>query len=223
MSRFGHLFDKFRPANGAAGDAAAPIVGETRWLVVGLGNPGEQYRRSRHNIGFMVVERLAAARGADLTRRKFNGFYGEARGDGVITMFALPQTFYNRSGECAAGMSGYFKVPLERVIVVHDDMDLAAGRIRIKRGGGDAGNRGVRSIAEAMGKEFIRVRVGIGHPGQSPGQSADNRGDVDYVLKPLGRDETREFEPIIDRAGEAVLAVMRDGLDRAMNQFNTRA
>ncbi len=219
MSRFGRLFDKFRPANGAAPGASAPIAGETRWLVVGLGNPGEQYRRSRHNLGFMVVERLAAARGADLTRRKFNGFYGEARGDGAITMFALPQTFYNRSGECAAGMSGYFKVPLERVIVVHDDMDLAAGRIRIKRGGGDAGNRGVRSIAEALGKDFIRVRVGIGHPGQSE----DTRGDIDYVLKPLGRDEASEFEPILVRAGEAVLAVIRDGLERAMNQFNTRA
>ena len=222
MSRFGRLFDKFRPANGAATDTAAPIVGETRWLVVGLGNPGEQYRRSRHNIGFMAVERLAAARGADLTRRKFNGFYGEARGDGVITMFVLPQTFYNRSGECAAGMSGYFKVPLERVIVVHDDMDLATGRIRIKRGGGDAGNRGVRSIAETLGKDFIRVRVGIGHPGQSY-DTNDTRGDIDYVLKPLGRDETREFEPVLVRVGEAVLAVIRDGLERAMNQYNTRA
>ncbi|MGD0289315.1 MAG: aminoacyl-tRNA hydrolase [Candidatus Binataceae bacterium] len=219
MSRFGRLFDKFRPASAAATDAPSRDTGETRWLVVGLGNPGEQYRRSRHNLGFMVVERLAAARGADLSRRKFNGLYGESRGDGAITMFALPQTFYNRSGECAAGMSGYFKVPLERVIVVHDDMDLAAGRIRIKRGGGDAGNRGVRSIAEALGKDFIRVRVGIGHPGQSE----DTRGDIDYVLKPLGRDEEREFEPILDRAREAVSAVIRDGLERAMNQFNTRA
>jgi PTH1 family peptidyl-tRNA hydrolase len=219
MSRFGRLFDKFRPANGAA----APVTGEIRWLVIGLGNPGEQYRRSRHNLGFMVVERLAAARGADLTRRKFNGCYGEARGDGTITMFALPQTFYNRSGECAAGMTGYFKVPLERVIVVHDDMDLAAGRIRIKRGGGDAGNRGVRSIAETLGKDFVRIRVGIGHPGQSQGESGETRGDIDYVLKPLGRDEALEFEPTLERAGEAVLAVIRDGLERAMNRFNTRA
>ncbi len=215
MSRFGRFFDKFRPADRLAADSAPEFGAETRWLVIGLGNPGEQYRRGRHNLGFMVVERLAAARGADLTRRKFNGFYGEARSDGAIAMFVLPQTFYNRSGECVAGMSGYFKVPLERVVVVHDDMDLAAGRIRIKRGGGDAGNRGVRSIAEVLGKDFIRVRVGIGHPG-------DDRGDIDYVLKPLGRDETREFEPIIERAGEAAMAVIRDGLERAMNQFNTR-
>jgi peptidyl-tRNA hydrolase, PTH1 family len=215
MSRFGRLFDKFRPANSGAAETASPVGGETRWLVVGLGNPGEQYRRSRHNVGFMVIERLATARGADLTRRKFSGFYGEARGDGVITMFVLPQTFYNRSGECVAAMSGYFKVPLERVIVVHDDMDLATGRIRIKRGGGDAGNRGVRSIAEALGKDFIRVRVGIGHPD-------NDHGDIDYVLRPLGRDETLQFEPILDRAADAALAIIRDGLERAMNQFNTR-
>ena len=113
-------------------------------------------------------------------------------------------------------MSGYFKVPLERVIVVHDDMDLPTGRIRIKRGGGDAGNRGVRSIAETMGKDFVRVRVGIGHP-------PDNHGDVDHVLRPLNRDEALEFAPILDRAGEAALAVIHDGLERAMNQFNTRA
>ncbi|HEX3408778.1 MAG TPA: aminoacyl-tRNA hydrolase [Candidatus Binataceae bacterium] len=216
MSRFGRLFDKFRSASSGAADAISPDSREIRWLVVGLGNPGEQYRRSRHNIGFMVVERLADARGADLSRRKFNGFYGESRGDGVIMMFALPQTFYNRSGECAAAMSGYFKVPPERVIVIHDDMDLPAGRIRIKRGGGDAGNRGVRSIAESLGKDFIRVRVGTGHP-------PDTHGDIDYVLKPLTSAEAKEFAPILERAGEAVLAVIRDGLERAMNQFHTRA
>ena len=216
MSRFGRLFDKFRPTYGAEAGPLAPVHGETRWLVIGLGNPGEQYRRSRHNVGFIAIERLAAMRGAELTRRKFNGFYGELRDGEAITMLVLPQTFYNRSGETVAGLSGYYKVPLERIIVIHDDMDLPTGRIRIKRGGGDAGNRGVRSIADALGKDFNRVRVGIGHP-------ADNHGDVDYVLRSLGREEAQEFEPILDRAGEATLAIIRDGLERAMNQFNTRA
>jgi peptidyl-tRNA hydrolase, PTH1 family len=215
MSRFGRLFDRFRPANGAATDAASPTRGEIRWLVVGLGNPGDQYRRSRHNAGFMVIERLATARGIELSKRKFNGFYGEARDSATITMLAMPQTFYNRSGEFVAGLSGYFRVPLERIIVVHDDMDLPIGRIRLKRGGGDAGNRGVRSIADALGKDFIRVRVGIGHP-------AGDHGDVDHVLQPLGKDEARDFEPVLARAGEAVSALIRDGLERAMNQFNTR-
>jgi len=215
MSRFGRLFDRFRPAGAAATDTASPAHREIRWLVVGLGNPGDQYRRSRHNAGFMVIERLAAARGIELSKRKFNGFYGEARDGQGITMLATPQTFYNRSGEFVAGLSGYFKVPLERIIVVHDEMDLPTGRIRIKRGGGDAGNRGVRSIAEAVGNDFIRVRVGIGHP-------AGEHGDVDHVLQPLGKDEVRDFEPVLARAGEAVLTLIHEGLERAMNQFNTR-
>jgi PTH1 family peptidyl-tRNA hydrolase len=216
MSRIGRLFDKFRFANGTASDTVSPRSGETRWLIVGLGNPGEEFRNSRHNIGFLAVQRLATASGVDLSRRKFSGFYGELRGDGGVTMFVLPQTFYNRSGECVGGMAGYFKVPLERIIVLHDDMDLTTGRIQLKRGGSDAGNRGVRSIAETLGKDFIRIRVGIGHPG-------DGRDDIDYVLKPFGRDETRELEPILDRAGAAALAVIRDGLERAMNQFNMRS
>ena len=215
MSRFGRLFDKFRSSSGTANDPALPMRGEIRWLVVGLGNPGDQYRRSRHNAGFMVIERLAAARGIELTKRKFNGFYGEARDGQAITMLAMPQTFYNRSGEFVAGLSGYFKIPLERIIVVHDDMDLPTGRIRLKCGGGDAGNRGVRSIADALGKDFMRVRIGIGHP-------AGDHGDVDHVLQPLGKDEVRDFEPVLARAGEAISALIRDGLERAMNQFNTR-
>jgi PTH1 family peptidyl-tRNA hydrolase len=215
MSRFGRLFDKFRSSSGTANDPPSPVRGETRWLVVGLGNPGDQYRRSRHNAGFMVIERLAAARGIELSKRKFNGFYGEARDGAAITMLAMPQTFYNRSAEFVAGLSGYFKVPLERIIVVHDDMDLPTGRIRLKRGGGDAGNRGVRSIAEALGKDFLRVRVGIGHP-------TGDHGDIDHVLQPLGKDEVRDFEPVLERASEAVFALIRDGLERAMNQFNTR-
>jgi peptidyl-tRNA hydrolase, PTH1 family len=215
MSRFGRLFDRFRPADGAAPPPVS-AAGEMRWVIAGLGNPGEQYRRSRHNTGFMVVERMAAAHGAALTKRKFSGVYGEARTGGAILMLVEPQTFYNRSGECVAGMLGYFKVPIERLIVVHDEMDLPAGQLRVKRGGGDAGNRGVRSIAESVGKDFVRVRVGIGHP---EGQL----GDIDWVLAPYGRDELRGAEEIFERAGEAVASVIGDGLERAMNRYNQRA
>jgi peptidyl-tRNA hydrolase, PTH1 family len=216
MSRFGRLFDRFRPAERAV-QPSAEVTGETRWVIVGLGNPGEQYRRSRHNTGFMVVERMAARQGVAITKRKFNGLYGEVRDSGAILMLVEPQTFYNRSGECVAGMIGYFKVPLERLIVVHDELDLPAGQLRVKRGGGDAGNRGVRSIAETVGKEFARVRIGIGHPEGAAG------GAIDWVLAPYGREEVRAAEQIFDRAAEAIGAVISDGLERAMNRYNQRA
>ncbi len=216
MSRMGRLFEKFRPARPSEPDGVGIEAGLERWMAVGLGNPGEQYRRSRHNAGFMTVERMAAARNADFSRRKFNGEYAEIRENGAILMLVRPETFYNRSGDCVAGIAGFFRIPPERTIVIHDEMDLPAGQIRVKRGGGDAGNRGVRSIAGAIGKEFNRVRIGIGHP-EGP------EGDIDYVLRPLSRAEMAQFEPIFDRAGEAALAVIRDGLERAMNHFNQRA
>jgi len=216
MSRFGRLFEKFRPARAAEHEEAEAQRDEMRWIVAGLGNPGEQYRRSRHNAGFMVAQRLAAKGGAELNRRKFNGFYAEIRTEAGAAIVVMPQTFYNRSGECIAGMTGYFKVPVERLIVVHDEMDLPMGQLRIKRGGSDAGNRGVRSVAESIGSpEFIRVRIGIGHP--------EGAGDsIHHVLQPLTAAEMRGFEAAIERAADAVGAIMRDGLERAMNVYNQR-
>ena len=214
MSRIGNLFGRFRPAPRAADDSAQQ-PDEVRWVIAGLGNPGEQYRRSRHNVGFMVAARLAASHRIDLTRRKFNGLYGEVRDTSLNAIIVMPQTFYNRSGECVAGILGYFKVPLERLIVVHDEMDLPMGQLRLKQGGGDAGNRGVRSIAQTLGANFIRVRVGIGHP-DGP------QGDIDHVIRPLGGSELKAFEPVLDRAAEAVVAITRDGLERARNQYNQR-
>ncbi|MGA2409875.1 MAG: aminoacyl-tRNA hydrolase [Candidatus Binataceae bacterium] len=214
MSRIGNLFGKFRPAPRTAEDETQR-PDESRWVIAGIGNPGEQYRRSRHNAGFMVAARLAASQGIELARRKFNGLYGEIRNSTLNAIIVTPQTFYNRSGECVAGILGYYKVPAERLIVVHDDMDLPFGQLRLKQGGSDAGNRGVRSIAQAVGTGFIRVRVGIGHP--------DGGGDaIDHVIKPLSSSELRALDAVLDRAAEAVVAIMRDGLERAMNRYNQR-
>jgi len=213
-SRLTRLFDKFRPAHRERDELPAERS-EVRWVIAGLGNPGEQYRRSRHNSGFMVVDRLASHAGVELTRRKFNGFYAEMRTGTGDAMLVVPQTFYNRSGECVAGILGYFKVPVERLIVIHDEMDLPMGQIRIKRGGSDAGNRGVRSIAEALGPDFNRVRIGVGHP-----QGAEDT--INYIIKPMNDAEMRSFAPVFDRAADAALAIMRDGLDRAMGVYNQR-
>jgi peptidyl-tRNA hydrolase, PTH1 family len=215
VSRLGGLFGRFRPQHRSEEAAARSKAG---WVVAGLGNPGDQYRRSRHNVGFRVIDSIAAAGGTRLTRRKFKGFYTEAKLDGESVILLKPQTYYNASGESVASLLGYFKVPVERLVVVHDDLDLSAGQLRIKRGGGDAGNRGVRSIAETLGDtEFIRVRIGIGHP------SANGEDAKDYVLKAMKQAELAEFAPVIDRAAEAVSAIVLESLERAMNRYNQRA
>jgi peptidyl-tRNA hydrolase, PTH1 family len=215
MSRFSRLFESFRPATRHRD--VDDGHGEIQWIVAGLGNPGEQYRRSRHNLGFRAVQRLAARCNCELTRRKFNGFYCEIRTDAGNAIVVMPQTFYNRSGDCVSAMLGYYKVPPERLIVIHDEMDLPEHQLRLKRGGGDAGNRGVRSIAEALGTpEFVRVRIGIAHP-------EVNQGSIDYLLQALTDEELHLLEPVFERASDAVLAIMRDGLDRARSTYNQRA
>jgi len=188
-----------------------------RWVIAGLGNPGDQYHRSGHNIGFIVVDHLAEKYGARMDRRKFKGILGEARIGAETVILVKPQTYYNLSGECVAGILGYYKIPPERLIVVHDEIDLEPRQLRLKRGGGDAGNRGVRSIAAVLGTpDFVRVRVGIGRP--APGLEAK-----DHVLHKMGRAELEAFKASITRAGDAVEAVITSGLERAMNQYNQRA
>jgi PTH1 family peptidyl-tRNA hydrolase len=214
VSRLTRFFEQFRQAT--ASHDQPNEHSEIRWIVIGLGNPGEQYRRSRHNMGFMTVRRFAARHNSELTRRKFSGLYAQVNTEAGNVIAVMPQTFYNRSGDCAAAMLGYYKVAPERLIVVHDEMDLPESQIRLKRGGGDAGNRGVRSIIDALGtSEFIRVRIGIAHPEGS-------QGSVDYLLQPLTDSELQSLEPVFERAGDAVLAIMREGLDRARNMYNQR-
>jgi PTH1 family peptidyl-tRNA hydrolase len=219
MGRLGQMFSRFRSAR--AGSQSLPEkpeeLHEMRWVVAGLGNPGEPYHRSGHNIGFMAIDRLAESSGAKLDRRKFKGILGEARIGSAIVTLVKPQTFYNLSGECIAAILGYYKIPAERLVVVHDEIDLEPRQLRIKRGGGDAGNRGVRSIAAILGTpEFVRVRVGIGRP--APGLEAK-----DHVLHTMGRAELEAFNVSIARAAEAVEAVITSGLERAMNLYNQRA
>jgi len=215
MSQWSRLFERFRPAAVRHDQVGAEPI-EIRWMVMGLGNPGEQYRRSRHNLGFMTLRRLAARYNCELSRRKFNGSFNQVRTEAGGAILVMPHTFYNRSGDCARAMLGYYKVPAERLIVIHDEMDLPHGQIRLKRGGGDAGNRGIRSIAEMLGTtDFIRVRIGIAHPEKA-------QCSIDYLLRPLSDEELNSLEPVFERAGDAVLAVMRDGLERARSIHNQR-
>ena len=219
MGRLGQIFSRFRAQRAdSEGDHQAPDDSrQRRWVVAGLGNPGEQYHRSGHNIGFMVIDNLARKCGARLDRRKFKGIIGEAEVGGSSVILVKPQTYYNLSGECVAAILGYYKIPPERLVVIHDEIDLEPRQLRLKRGGGDAGNRGVRSIASSLGTpEFVRIRVGIGRP--APGAEAK-----EHVLQSMSRAELQAFEASVSRAAEAVEAVINSGLERAMNQFNQRA
>jgi PTH1 family peptidyl-tRNA hydrolase len=210
MSRLTRLFDRFRSAR----RPPARKTDEVRWVVVGLGNPDQKYLRSRHNVGFMVVQRLAREGGARLSKRRFKGITALAKLDSAPVLLVQPQTFYNLSGECVAPIVGYFNLPPQQLIVVHDEMDLEPGRLRIKQGGGDAGNRGVRSIAQSLSStDFIRVRVGIGHA-----PAGDD--DKDYLLRPMTPADRARFAEVVERAADAVRALIAQGLSAAMNRFN---
>lgn len=211
-----NLFGGFRRAPKEK-SAEAPIAeppSQIKWVVAGLGNPGEDYARSRHNMGFRVVERLAKTKHSEFDRRKFKGMIAEAELAGERALLVKPQTYYNGSGECLSAVLGYYKVPASHLIVVHDELDLEAGRLRLKQGGSDAGNRGVRSVAQSLGSpNFIRVRVGVSRP----------RGDSkDYLLESMSAQERADFEAAIQRAADAVEAIVADGLERAMGRFNQR-
>jgi len=214
-----NLFGGFRRAPKEKSDeppTPAP-QSETRWVVAGLGNPGEEYSRSRHNAGFRVMDRIAKNKNARFDRRKFKGEIAETELAGVRALLVKPQTYYNGSGECLSAILGYYKVPPSQLIVVHDELDLESGRLRLKRGGSDAGNRGVRSVEQSLSTpDFIRIRVGVSRP---PGE----RESKDYLLESMSPEARASLDASIQRAAEAVEAIIAEGLDRAMGRFNQRA
>ena len=214
-----NLFGGFRraPKEKSAEEPIEEPQSRIQWVVAGLGNPGDDYARSRHNMGFRVVERLAKAKHTQFDRKKFKGMIAEAELAGAPALLVKPQTYYNGSGECLSAVLGYYKVPSSHLIVVHDELDLEAGRLRLKQGGSDAGNRGVRSVAQSLGTpDFIRVRVGVSRP---PGA----RESKDYLLESMSAEERTNFENSIQRAAEAVEGIVSDGLERAMGRFNQRS
>jgi PTH1 family peptidyl-tRNA hydrolase len=228
MAAIKRLFGAFRSSRARKSESEArPSI---QWVVAGLGNPGEQYSRSRHNAGFMTLDRIAKANDVEFGRRRFKGVTVEATLAEKPALLVKPQTFYNLSGECISDLLGYFKLSPERLIVVHDELDLEAGRLRIKQGGGDAGNRGVRSIAESLGTtDFIRVRIGIGRPQgftseieMEPGQQPKTEENKDYLLRPMTTAERHALAPILERAVNAVEAIAQQGLEAAMNRYNQR-
>lgn len=186
------------------------------WLVVGLGNPGPVYAGNRHSVGFLVVDLLAQRWGGRFKRGRFRAEVAEERVVGLRCVLAKPQTYMNDSGAAVAGLRGFFKVPLDRVVVVHDELDLEYGQLRTKLGGGDNGHNGLKSVRTSLGSgEFYRVRFGIGRP---PGRMSPH----DYVLKDFARAERADLDFHVDRTADAVESLVRDGLERTQNIFNAR-
>jgi len=190
-------------------------MSDERWLVVGLGNPGPDYAATRHNAGFMVVSELAARDGARFTAQRGRADVASIRVVGTATILMKPKTFMNLSGGPVASVRGFYKVPLDRLVVVHDELDLPFDSLRLKRGGGDGGHNGLRSLTSALGSpDYLRVRVGIGRP---PGRLDPAR----YVLKPFTPAEHTTLTLHIERAADAVGRLIADGLAPAQNDFNS--
>ena len=186
-------------------------------LVVGLGNPGPTYSGNRHNVGALVCDLLARRVGGRFSAHKARASVVEGRlgpPPAPRVVLAEPKTYMNESGGPVAGLCNFFKVPVEQVVVVHDELDLPYGTLRLKRGGGDNGHNGLRSITRSLGsKEYLRVRFGIGRP---PGRM----DPADYVLRDFSPAERKDLDFHVDRAADAVEALVRDGLDAAQNRYN---
>ncbi len=182
-------------------------------LVVGLGNPGPEHARDRHNVGWMVADELLRRHGGSF-RSKFSGKLAELRLDGLRLALLKPETYMNLSGSSVAAAARFFKVSPGSIAVIHDEVDLEPGRLQVRLGGGLAGHNGLRSIRQVLGSpEFLRVRVGIGRPGRG-----DRRPVADYVLSPFEVNE--DPAELILRSADAVEALARDGLEHAQARFN---
>ena len=182
-------------------------------LVAGLGNPGREYERTRHNVGWLVADELARRLGGSF-RSKFSGKLAEVRLDDLRLALLKPETYMNDSGRSLGAALRFFKVAPGDLLVVHDDVDLEEGRLQARLGGGLAGHNGLRSIAQALGTaEFLRLRIGVGRPGRG-----DPRPVADYVLSPF--EPEVDVDALVARAADAVETLAREGLDGAQRRFN---
>ena len=182
-------------------------------LVAGLGNPGREYERTRHNVGWLVADELARRHGGSF-RSKFSGRLAEARLADLRLALLKPETYMNESGRSVGAAARFYKAPPERTLLVHDDVDLEEGRLQARLGGGLAGHNGLRSIAQHLGtNDFLRLRIGVGRPGRG-----DPRSVADYVLSPF--DPHVDVDELVTRAADAVEVLAAEGLPAAQQRFN---
>ena len=186
-------------------------------LIVGLGNPGKEYEKTRHNVGFFIVDRLAEEWGADFRRQKFHGYYAEHREGDEKILLVKPETFMNLSGKCVGPWTDFLKLEGDDLLVIHDELDLDFGRMKAQFSASAAGQKGVASIIEALGhKDFCRLRVGIGRP-------RIQGGGANHVLAAFSQDERKMLdEELLPKASEAVKIFVKMGLDPMMQMVNTK-
>ncbi len=196
-------------------DLIASIEKSSTSLIVGLGNPGREYRGSRHNIGFMLLDHLAVHLDVSFSRLESKALLVKTEVRNRRMILAKPQTYMNLSGMAVSSLLRFYKIPLTNLLVVCDDIDLPFGRLRLRPGGGSAGQKGMQSIIESLGtQDFPRLRLGIDRP---PGRMEASG----YVLQDFSKDEINFLPAILDRAEQAVLTYLQSGLEEAMNQYNT--
>jgi PTH1 family peptidyl-tRNA hydrolase len=185
-------------------------------LIIGLGNPGAEYAATRHNVGWRCLDELARRGRFARERREGQARIREGTLEGFDVVLAAPKTYMNLSGRAALQLTGRFGVPVADVIVIYDEIDLPLGRLRLRRGGGAGGHNGVRSLIDSwQSADFIRVRLGVGRP-------PEGVDPADYVLRSFARDEREHVEAMVHSASDAVIAILREGLDTAMNLYNRR-
>lgn len=188
---------------------------DTSYLLIGLGNPGREYRDSRHNVGFMLIDRIAVRLDARGMKLQSKAIVMATTYQDRKLILAKPQTYMNLSGRSVQGLIHFYKLPLTNVLIAHDDLDIPFGTIRLRPGGGPGGQRGMASTIEQLGtKDFPRLRIGIGRP---PGRMDPSA----YVLQAFSRDEMKVLSEILDRAADAALEFVLNGLDKAMNKYNS--
>lgn len=189
--------------------------GAPTWLVCFLGNPGSEYARTRHNAGWLACEALEAKENIHTSRLRFHAFTGTGSFGGAQVLFLRPQTYMNLSGDAVQPAAAFYRIPADHIVVVHDDMALPPGKLRIKRGGSDGGHNGIKSITQRLGTaDYPRVKIGVGEP---PRADWDR---VDWVIGKLTDDELKTISEAAQRAVDAVEELISHGIDRAMNRFN---
>lgn len=186
------------------------------YLIVGLGNPEEEYANTRHNMGFDAINKISEKNNIKVNKTKFEGLYGTGEIEGEKVILLKPQTYMNLSGQSIKKYADYYKIVPENIIVIFDDIDMGKGQIRIRKQGSGGSHKGMISVVEMLGTEKIpRIRVGIGSP-------ENKKYMIEYVISKINKEEQEQLKPGIEKAEEAVKAIIKEGLDKAMNKYNSK-